>query len=33
MNVKRCERGDSNPYTLRCQILSLVRLPVSPLSR
>ena len=28
----RCERGDLNPYTFRCQILSLVRLPVSPLS-
>jgi hypothetical protein len=27
-----CERGDSNPQALRRQILSLVRLPVSPLS-
>src|SRR5437764_5859973 len=28
-----CERGDSNPQAFRRQILSLVRLPVSPLSR
>ena len=27
-----CESGDSNPDTLRRQILSLVRLPISPLS-
>ena len=31
--VTQCERGDLNPYTFRCQILSLVRLPVSPLPR
>jgi hypothetical protein len=30
---KWCERGDLNPYTSRCQILSLVRLPISPLSQ
>lgn len=28
-----CERGDSNPYGLLRQILSLVRLPIPPLSR
>src|SRR5262245_20824241 len=28
-----CERGESNPHPLRGQILSLVRLPVPPLSR
>src|ERR1700691_3688764 len=27
-----CERGDSNPHGLPRQILSLVRLPISPLS-
>jgi hypothetical protein len=27
-----CERGDSNPHALRRQILSLVRLPIPPLS-
>src|SRR5688572_15292095 len=27
-----CERGDSNPHTLRYQILSLARLPIPPLS-
>ncbi len=27
-----CERGDSNPHTRRCWILSPVRLPVPPLS-
>src|SRR5438046_3079135 len=31
-DVIRCERGDSNPQAFRRQILSLVRLPVSPLS-
>jgi hypothetical protein len=28
-----CERGDLNPHGLPRQILSLVRLPISPLSR
>ena len=28
-----CERGDSNPHGLLRQILSLVRLPIPPLSR
>jgi hypothetical protein len=28
-----CERGDLNPHGLLRQILSLVRLPISPLSR
>ena len=28
-----CERGDSNPHTLRYQILSLARLPIPPLSQ
>ena len=28
-----CERGDSNPHGLPRQILSLVRLPIPPLSR
>lgn len=28
-----CERGESNPHTVRRQILSLVRLPVSPPSQ
>jgi hypothetical protein len=27
-----CERGDSNPHGLPRQILSLVRLPIPPLS-
>ena len=27
-----CERGDSNPHGLLRQILSLVRLPIPPLS-
>jgi hypothetical protein len=27
-----CERGDSNPHGFPRQILSLVRLPISPLS-
>lgn len=27
-----CERGDSNPHTLRRQNLNLLRLPISPLS-
>jgi hypothetical protein len=27
-----CERGDLNPHGLPRQILSLVRLPISPLS-
>jgi hypothetical protein len=30
--VSWCERGDSNPHGLPRQILSLVRLPISPLS-
>ena len=33
MFVAQCERGDSNPHPLRGQILSLVRLPVPPLSQ
>ncbi len=28
-----CERGDSNPHGLLRQVLSLVRLPIPPLSR
>src|SRR4051794_28260212 len=28
-----CERGDSNPHGFTRQILSLVRLPIPPLSR
>jgi len=28
-----CERGDSNPHGFPRQILSLVRLPIPPLSR
>jgi len=28
-----CERGDSNPHGLTRQILSLVRLPIPPLSQ
>ena len=28
-----CERGDLNPHELPRQILSLVRLPIPPLSR
>ena len=30
---RNCERGDSNPYALRHQILNLACLPISPLSR
>jgi hypothetical protein len=30
---KWCERGDSNPHGFTRQILSLVRLPIPPLSR
>src|SRR6266481_5449902 len=33
MGEKWCERGDSNPHALRRQILSLVRLPIPPLSQ
>ncbi len=28
-----CERGDSNPHGFTRQILSLVRLPIPPLSQ
>jgi hypothetical protein len=31
--ISWCERGDSNPHGLPRQILSLVRLPIPPLSR
>jgi hypothetical protein len=35
MNAKKdwCERGDSNPHGFPRQILSLVRLPIPPLSQ
>ena len=29
----QCERGESNPHTLRYRILSPARLPVPPLSQ
>jgi hypothetical protein len=32
LSIFWCERGDLNSYTFRCQILSLVRLPIPPLS-
>ncbi len=28
--IEKCRGGDLNPYALRRQILSLVRLPISP---
>ncbi len=33
LNDPKCERGDLNPHTVKCWILSPVRLPVPPLSR